>query len=208
MAPTRITSRLNVATTINNTKKTTNMRGTLLAAKNVKETRTKRKANSPPAKETALKRSALGDLTNKSERISENTKTKGVKNVLVGKKVTVHQKVLPSVKTAVRVRPNENLAPPPAPAARVQTRAASRASIPNETVQKPKESALKESVSVAKVKRLSNEFEKSEESLYSTALEEMLVSLSTMFIIAKFDLITFCVFRFHCCTELFHAGLL
>lgn len=178
MAPLRTTSRLTISAV--NTKKTTTnavARGTtaLLLAKNAKETRSKRKAISPAIKESSRKRSALGDLTNKTDRPAVDTKAKGVKNVLAAKKVTVQQKVLPSVKTAVRVRHNENLGPPAAPAAaRVQTRAAARASLPNETAQKPKDNA-KETAGITKVKRLSNEFEKTEESLYSTALEDMLV---------------------------------
>lgn len=180
MAPLRATSRLTISTI--NTKKTVTAttKGTtaLLLTKNAKETRSKRKANSPPLKETSRKRSALGDLTNKTDRPTiETTKAKGVKNVLTTtKKVTVQQKVLPSVKTAVRVRPSENLAPPKAPAAtRIQTRAAARASLPNETAQKPKDATKETAVGVTKVKRLSNEFEKTEESLYSTALEDALV---------------------------------
>lgn len=77
--------------------------------------------------------------------------------------------MLPSVRT---LRTKTTLLPPAAPAARVQTRASLKATIPNQTAQKPKE-AVKENVAAAKVKRLSNEFEKSEESLYSTAMEEM-----------------------------------
>lgn len=175
MAPSRIASRMSIST-ISNTKRTSSSRGALQPTKNVKETRGKRKANSPPVKETSQKRSALGDVTNKA---TDNTRSKGLRNILTGKKVSVQQKVLPSVRTAVRVRQNENLAPPPAPAAsKVQTRAAARTSVPNETVQKPKETVVKESANVAKVKRLSNEFEKSEESLYSTALEEMYVEVT------------------------------
>lgn len=173
MAPTRTASRFTISAA-NNVKRSMTTRSNLPSLKIGKETRSKRKADSPPAKEKALKRSALGDVTNRSERAPEN-KPKGTKTLITGKKVTVHQKLLPSVKTALRVKTHDCFGAPPAPAARVQTRANARTKVPNETVQKPKE-AVKENVcAAAKVKRLSNEFEKSEESLYSTALEEMLV---------------------------------
>lgn len=125
----------------------------------IKELKGKRKADSPPTKEVAVKRSALGDLT--------NTK------VTLSKKVIAQKKAVPSVKTVKKPKQSENVAPPPIN--RIQTRGAVRAKIPDETAQKPKE-PLKENTSNVnnKVKtRLSNEFEKTEDSLYSTALEEM-----------------------------------
>lgn len=106
------------------------------------------------------------------------------------KKVSVQAKVLPSlklanlkpiqkkalvkntsVKTVVRPSHNENLAPPPAPALNpVATRIVSK----NNTVLKPPKESLKDITNVGRIKtRLSNEFEKTEESLYSSALEDM-----------------------------------
>ncbi|CAG9768232.1 unnamed protein product [Ceutorhynchus assimilis] len=127
--------------------------------------RGKRKADCSPSKDKALKRSALGDLTN------------NVKNV---KKITVQAKVLPSIKiTSVKTvqkpkQNNENLAPPQAP---VLNKITTRASVhnkqvphcPNQTAVKPKENT---GLGANTKKRLSNEFEKSEESLYASALEE------------------------------------
>lgn len=169
MAPIRTTSKLTISSTHTKKKPTTTTKISIptLPQKNVKQTRSKRKANSPPLKESSQKRSALEDVTNNALEL----KAKNVKTT--AKKVTVQQKVLASVKTAVRVRQNENFAPPIAPAAtRVKTRASTKAILPNETAQKPKDS-VKVTTAVAKVKRLSNEFEKTEDSLYSTALEDM-----------------------------------
>lgn len=92
--------------------------------------------------------------------------------------MTVQSKVLPSVKTVQKLRQNENLAPPPAPAAnKIVTRAAVKqtAHCPNQTAVKPKELKKENAggVGASTKKRLSNEFEKSEESLYSSALEDM-----------------------------------
>lgn len=154
-----------------------------------KDMRGKRKADGSPTKENGIKRSAFGDVTNaitKIKGLEERVKIL-TKNHGIVKKVTVHQKTLPTLqkpvtqkpltKTVFKPKQNENLAPPPAPIPKIQTRASTRTSIiPNETAQKPKEATTqKENVAVTKkVKtRLSNEFEKTEESLYSTALEEM-----------------------------------
>lgn len=142
-----------------------------------KDIRAKRKADGSPTKEKAVKRSAFCDVTNaisKVKGIDEKVKIL-TKNHMVVKKVTVHQRTLPSVKTIIKPRQNENIAPPPAPAPgnKVQTRASCRSVVPNQTAQKPKD-IQKDNVVTKKVKtRLSNEFEKTRESLYSTALEEM-----------------------------------
>lgn len=135
--------------------------------------RGKRKADCSPAKEKAVKRTALGDLTNNSVSKVADGKVKGIKAI---RKVTVQAKVLPSVKTVQKLRQNENLAPPPAPAPnKIVTRAAVKQTVhcPNQTAVKPKEVIKDSSVGVPTKKRLSNEFEKSEDSLYSTAVEDI-----------------------------------
>ncbi|CAH0557665.1 unnamed protein product [Brassicogethes aeneus] len=134
--------------------------------------RGKRKADCSPSKEKGAKRSAFGDVSNvlAKSRAIDNAKPA----LKTGpKKVTVQAKVLASVKTVVKPRQNENLAPPPAPGNKVITRAAKNTAVaPNQTALKPKE-VLKENNHAIRVKtRLSNEFEKTEESLYCSALED------------------------------------
>ncbi|XP_065172086.1 G2/mitotic-specific cyclin-B3 isoform X1 [Atheta coriaria] len=137
----------------------------------------KRKADASPSKQSAAKRSAFGDVTNAEKLKAFDNKSKQIQKPLL-KKVMVQSKVLPSVKTIGKPKQNENVAPPPAPAHKVQTRQTTKVVhplIPNQTAQKPKE-VLKE-ITVNKVKtRLSNEFEKTDDSLYSSALEDISVS--------------------------------
>lgn len=159
----------------------------------IKEVRGKRKAECSPAKHTAVKRSALSDLSSnaitKAKPVDpkQNAATKNTiaKKSIVQPRIVPSTKQVASVKTVIKPRQNENLAPPAAPITRIQTRAAAvRSKIPDGTAQKPKE-PLKEISNTQKVKtRLSNEFEKTEESLYSTALEEMLVT-SVLFLCTK-----------------------
>lgn len=134
----------------------------------------KRKADASPSKQSAAKRSAFGDVTNAEKLKAFDNKSKQIQKPLL-KKVMVQSKVLPSVKTIGKPKQNENVAPPPAPAHKVQTRQTTKVVhplLPNQTAQKPKE-VLKE-ITVNKVKtRLSNEFEKTDDSLYSSALEDM-----------------------------------
>lgn len=142
----------------------------------IKEVRGKRKAECSPSKEAAIKkRPGLVDLSLNPKVKPTETKQKLTTKNTVTKKITVQPRIIPSVKTAIKTRQNENLPPPAAPINRVQTRAtALRTKVPNETAQKPKE-PLKDISNAKKVKtRLSNEFEKTDESsLYSSALEEM-----------------------------------
>ncbi|KAJ8946670.1 hypothetical protein NQ318_019984 [Aromia moschata] len=141
--------------------------------------RGKRKADHSPSKENKTsKRTAFGD---RNVNVNEFLKAKAndekhkvnVRQYVAVKKVTVQSKTLASVKTVLKPRQNENLAPPPAPGNKIVTRAAVKnVVVPNQTAVKPKE-VLKDS-NVNKVnKRLSNEFEKTDESLYCTALEDM-----------------------------------
>lgn len=144
----------------------------------IKEIRGKRKAECSPSKEAAIKkRAAFTELSVNPKAKPAELKSKVTIKKAVTKKDTAQPRIIPSVKTAIKTRQNENLPPPAAPFNRVQTRAtAIRTKVPDETVQKPKE-APKDISNAKKVKtRLSNEFEKTDESsLYSSALEEMLV---------------------------------
>ncbi|KAF5302144.1 hypothetical protein FQA39_LY10479 [Lamprigera yunnana] len=139
----------------------------LTTSRNITQPRIKRKADASPIKDVSLKRSALGDVTNKKKTILDN-KTYKKSSTIAIKKITVKSRVLDSVKTVVKPKQNENVAPQ-APLQRVQTRASLRNIDVNKTAIKHKES-----MKAAKVKtRLSNEFEKSEDSLYSSALEDV-----------------------------------
>lgn len=141
--------------------------------------RTKRKADCSPSKENkATKRTAFGDRNvNVGDALkikaTEDKHKTGLKSSLPVKKVTVQAKTLASIKTILKPRQNENLAPPLVPGNKIVTRAAVKNIVPNQTAQKPKE-VLKDSSNINKInKRLSNEFEKTEETLYCTALEEV-----------------------------------
>ncbi|CAH1183322.1 unnamed protein product [Phaedon cochleariae] len=147
--------------------------------------RFKRKADCSPSKENkTTKRIAFGE---RNVNVADLGKCKGAednrKKSLVTKKAIAQIKQLPSVKTVLKPRQNENLAPPPAPGNKILTRATIKSIIPNQTALKPKE-VLKENNNANKVnKRLSNEFEKTEETLYSTALED--INESTVYFSAK-----------------------
>lgn len=110
------------------------------------------------------------DITN-AKKLDEKKKVVAKQPI---KKATVQMKTLPSVKTVAKPKQSENVPPPQAPCLNgIVTRAAVKNVAANHTAQKPKE-ALKEISNVARIKtRLSNEFEKTEESLYSSALEEL-----------------------------------
>jgi hypothetical protein len=133
------------------------------------QTRPKRKADFSPIKEN-VKRTAMCDITN-AKKLDEKKKVVAKQPI---KKATVQMKTLPSVKTVAKPKQSENVPPPQAPCLNgIVTRAAVKNVAANHTAQKPKE-ALKEISNVARIKtRLSNEFEKTEESLYSSALEEL-----------------------------------
>lgn len=144
--------------------------------------RVKRKAESPP-RVILAKRSAFGNLTNAySKNNTVALQEKGgvtAKKVAVcaARKVTIQAKELPVLKTIVPrtvKSQTENIPPVPEPVVKKPvTRASLRAdtnAIPNVTAQKPKEVLRPES----KVKtRLSNEFDKTDESLYTSALENL-----------------------------------
>ncbi|ERL83566.1 hypothetical protein D910_01755, partial [Dendroctonus ponderosae] len=91
------------------------------------------------------------------------------------KRVTVQSKVLPSVRTVQKKKQNENSQPPPAPVAnKIVTRNAVKqvTNCTNQTALKPKENKKNCVPAATTKKRLSNEFEKDDETLYCTALEE------------------------------------
>ncbi|KAJ8952113.1 hypothetical protein NQ314_007606 [Rhamnusium bicolor] len=144
----------------------------------------KRKADCSPSKENkTTKRTAFGDRNVNvndilKSKITDEKNKIVIKQNVVTKKIVVQTKMLPSVKTVLKPRQNENLAPPPAPGNKIVTRAAIKSVVPNQTALKPKE-VLKENNNANKVnKRLSNEFEKTDESLYYTALEEAFKAIS------------------------------
>lgn len=146
----------------------------------------KRKADGSPIRNDKIKRSALGNLTNavvqKAGGDDENCK----KNL--GHKVVPLKKTLTNMTNQVLklVTQDRQISAFPAPAAlpahrpaKVMTRAAARAnSIPkqvsNTTAVKPKTTTA-EVITVAKptTRRISNDFEKAEESLYMSALEDL-----------------------------------
>ncbi|KAG5891029.1 hypothetical protein JTB14_035221 [Gonioctena quinquepunctata] len=137
--------------------------------------RSKRKADCSPSKENKAgnKRKAFGERNvNVTELLKQKIVEDKQKKIAAVKKVTAQIRTLPSVKTVHKPRQNENLAPPQAPGHKVVTRAAVKNVVPNQTALKPKE-VLKENNTNKVNKRLSNEFEKTEESLYCTALEEI-----------------------------------
>lgn len=145
-----------------------------LRSTSTSEIRPKRKADGSPTKETAIKRSALGEITNNANVKAVEEKKPILKQALLAKKVKVQVKVLPAVRTVTKPSQNENLGPPLAPG-KVQTRSSlKKEHAPNQTAVKAKE-AVKENCNASKIKtkRLSNEFEKTDDSLYCTALEDM-----------------------------------
>lgn len=154
-----------------------------------KDVSIKRKADSSPTKDVKTKRSALGDLainanvmanklSDKNKLLNQNASKQIVK------KVTVKAKQLPALKTVTKLKNNENLAPPPAPFVKIKARQPIKTEI--STAIKPKDPSKdgQKEANGAKVKRLSNEFEKTEESLYTTALED---SSNSIFSSAKKD---------------------
>ncbi|KAL3281837.1 hypothetical protein HHI36_005037 [Cryptolaemus montrouzieri] len=138
--------------------------------------RSKRKAS--PSKDTTAnaKRSAFGDLTKNANviptrKITDEKKKISIKQPL---KVVVKAKQFPTVKTVVKPKNDENIVPPDAPGIKTKTRLSLKAPTDTDTLIKVKE-PLKESNVKVKT-RLSNEFEKTEESLYTTADEESSVN--------------------------------
>ncbi|XP_057669467.1 G2/mitotic-specific cyclin-B3 isoform X1 [Diorhabda carinulata] len=127
-------------------------------------TRTKRKADcSPPKENKSIKRLAFGE---KNINLLENIKK--AKKTITVKKVTTQKKTVASVKTVNKISQKENLECLRAPALKVVTRQ-SKPTVSNQTAVKSKE-VLKELNKINK--RLSNEFEKTDDSLYYTASED------------------------------------
>lgn len=159
MAPTKRPALATVNTRITTRSKT--------ALVNHASTASKRKAEGSPWKESDAKRSALGDVTNakliSNKENKKNDTKKEVAKVVLGSERKEKYK--------------ENLAPPPAPVSKMLGRYSlrkSNCSTANATATKPKETQKEKTIATSKKKtRLSMEFEKSGESLYSTALEDM-----------------------------------
>lgn len=121
----------------------------------------KRKADVSPPKHSNTKRSALGEITNKSVIITATLGTKGTK----AQKKTVH--------TFGKGKQNENLGPPVVPL-KPNTRGQLRKdNCSGETLNVARGQSKENVVGKVKTKRLSDEFEKSGESLYCSALEDM-----------------------------------
>lgn len=163
--PIRITSQSNKLAISTRSRTTTIFTG---------QARPKRKADFSPVKEAInTKRTALGDVTNAATKKIEDKK-KGATLKQPTKKTTVQAKILPSVRTVIKAKQSENV-PPRAPCVKgITTRASVKnIDITNQTALKAKE-PLKENTTINRIKtRLSNEFEKTEETLYSSALEEL-----------------------------------
>lgn len=167
MVPTKIRTNVPVAARRSITTRSRNQNAILMA-----NDRVKRKANSP-AKGMTLKRSAFGDVTNAIKKtITTHDKFKKTTTETT-KKVTVQSKVLQTVKTVIKPKQNENIAAPAEPKKKIVTRASLRNIVPTNTATKPKEVNKTETNKVKT--RLSNEFEKTNESLYTSALENLLV---------------------------------
>lgn len=172
MVPTKVSNRLHCPIAARRSMTTRSQNGHAIPLMDAKA---KRKADSP-AKGMTLKRSALGDVTNALKKTlahNEKANKKVIANPV--KKVTVQTKELPTVKTVTKPKQNENLVPPAQPKKKIVTRASLKSIVPIEphtqtTVTKPKEAHVVEK----KVKtRLSNEFDKTDESLYTSALENL-----------------------------------
>lgn len=122
----------------------------------------KRKADASPTLGNDLKRSALGELSN--AKVFNNQHIKGGDKEK-SKKITKINKA----------KDTENVVPPLAPVCKAQGRYSLRNNnnnnATNQTVTKPKDT--QKEVAPKKKTRLSADFEKSGESLYSTALEDM-----------------------------------
>nr|CAI5837447.1 unnamed protein product [Callosobruchus analis] len=152
----------------------------------------KRKADCSPSKENKQnKRIAFGErnINVADKQVNKGGKQndeKEIKKVINAKKVIVQVKRLPSVKTVIKPRQNENLPPPAAPVHKIVTRGARKTEVvPDQTALKAPKEASKDSSNVNKGKRLSNEFEKTEETLYCTALEEINESVASAYFSAK-----------------------
>nr|CAI5822464.1 unnamed protein product [Callosobruchus analis] len=158
----------------------------------------KRKADCSPSKENKQnKRIAFGErnINVADKQVNKGGKQndeKEIKKVINAKKVIVQNlkcitgERLPSVKTVIKPRQNENLPPPAAPVHKIVTRGARKTEVvPDQTALKAPKEASKDSSNVNKGKRLSNEFEKTEETLYCTALEEINESVASAYFSAK-----------------------
>lgn len=171
------------------TSMTTRSKSALADVENNMTRTIKRKADGSPTKETKtnnIKRSALSDLPRNTNVLAKKNDVLGKKNEVVVKKNDVLckknslekpiLKAVPksrqssSLKTVIKPKNNENVAPPNAPGVKVKT----RLPVKTETETVKAKVPLKETN--GKVKRLSNEFEKTEESMYSTPLEESSVT--------------------------------
>ncbi|XP_063703784.1 G2/mitotic-specific cyclin-B3 [Culicoides brevitarsis] len=138
---------------------------------------TKRKADASPPGERR-KRSALGNLTNaNATNLPLNEKNTNVQKTFLGIQKTKNTRAITSIKEENENNPK--LVAPKEPTAKIQTRASLKLQpvvtqcvapkLPTKPtlLQKPKDDFMKPT------RRLSNDFEKSENSLYVSALEDL-----------------------------------
>ncbi|XP_044750684.1 G2/mitotic-specific cyclin-B3 isoform X2 [Coccinella septempunctata] len=172
MAPTRtVVTRDLPGANAKRTSITTRSRAALADVENKIVRTTKRKADGSPTKETKtnFKRTALSDLPRNSNVVP---KKNAVEKPILKAVPRSKQVAATTIKTVTKSKNNENQIPN-APGVKTKTRLPVKATAETETVVKAKV-PLKESN--GKVKRLSNEFEKTEESMYSTPLEDLSVA--------------------------------
>ncbi|GAB0086601.1 Cyclin [Sergentomyia squamirostris] len=167
---------------------------------NVAVTRNKRKADQSPLRNDKVKRSALGNLTNAAvEQVMDNKLAakaasmmlpvkKAIKCAVHGKKKTA-TKVTTTSKTTTKVNQETEVPAPPQPEKphdetedilddlpslkRPLTRSAAAKNaggVHEATAVKPKD--VFETIKLAPIRRISNEFEKTGESVYMSALDE------------------------------------
>lgn len=137
--------------------------------------RNKRKADASPLKNDKVKRSALGNLTN-AVTTNQTIDKKGAKIEIVkkesNKKTVTGAKTLKNIQNFL-IPQNDVLKAKPA--TKILTRAAARnacapPTVADTTILKPKEFL---EIQKPTTRRISNEFDRTDDSLYMSALEDM-----------------------------------
>lgn len=168
MAPSKVTTLLPAAN-INRKGILTRSQNQNLIANNL-ICKGKRKADASPGKEQIAKRSAFGDITNDVNNVQIHENKKGVTKKLQNKIITT----LKATTVKQNVANLENI--PLQPTVRLNkilTRASIKdPSVVSTTAVKPKEN-LKPDAAKLNIRRITNEFERTEDSLYVSAVEEM-----------------------------------
>jgi hypothetical protein len=147
----------------------------------------KRKAEASPLKNDRVKRCALTNLTNnlKKNDVDDNTKKVGLRDVSNAHPVSYRTRAAAAAGTIANV---VQLLPPPKPILKPTKKIKASTSEPDVTEQKSKPigtTILKSKTSTdvpnkasISTRRISNEFEKTEDSLYVSALEEIPADIS------------------------------